>query len=123
QGREACRHQTFAKGGDHAAGDENEPRHGRKDLLKGGVTAQAVESHAAEKIPPREGTATQGKRAVISWQDRFEQASRSVGSPQRPRPPAGRWSPVRQAPRAPGSAVPGAHLTAARSSTARCRAS
>src|SRR3546814_13552048 len=48
QGREACRHQTFAKGGDHAAGDENEPRHGRKDLLKGRVTAKAVESGAVE---------------------------------------------------------------------------
>src|SRR3546814_16453363 len=40
QGREACRHQTFAKGGDQAAGDDNEPRNGRKDLLKGGVRSE-----------------------------------------------------------------------------------
>src|SRR3546814_2995386 len=26
----ACRHKAFAKRGNHAAGDENEPRHGRK---------------------------------------------------------------------------------------------
>src|SRR3546814_7922005 len=43
QSREASRHQTFAKRGDHAAGDKNEPRHGRKDLLNGRGTAQAVE--------------------------------------------------------------------------------
>src|SRR3546814_7049007 len=35
QSREASRHQTFAKRGDHAAGDKNDPRHGRKDLLNG----------------------------------------------------------------------------------------
>ena len=28
QCRQACRHQTFAKRGDHAAGNKNEPRHG-----------------------------------------------------------------------------------------------
>src|SRR3546814_229963 len=50
QSREASRHQTFAKRGDHAAGDKNEPRHGRKDLLNGRGTAQAVESLAAENI-------------------------------------------------------------------------
>ncbi|MCY1170711.1 hypothetical protein D9M73_107980 [compost metagenome] len=32
EGGERCRHQTLAKRGDHAAGNENEPRHGRKDL-------------------------------------------------------------------------------------------
>ena len=33
QRREACRHQTFAKRGDHAAGDKNEPRHGSWALI------------------------------------------------------------------------------------------
>jgi hypothetical protein len=32
QRRQACRHQTLAKRGDHAAGYENIPRHGRKGL-------------------------------------------------------------------------------------------
>src|SRR3546814_8594633 len=53
QSREASRHQTFAKGGDHAAGDKNEPRHGRKDLPGRRGTAQAVESQTAEINPPR----------------------------------------------------------------------
>src|SRR3546814_10769491 len=41
------------------------PRHGRKDLLKGGVTAQAVESDAAEKIPPREEGAPPQRRSGL----------------------------------------------------------
>jgi len=32
QRREAGGHQALAKGGDHAAGDENEPRHGSEGL-------------------------------------------------------------------------------------------
>src|SRR3546814_3827631 len=60
------RHQTFAKRGDHAAGDKNEPRHGRKDLLNGRGTAQAVESHPAENISAGR-FCRRPKPPVISW--------------------------------------------------------
>src|SRR3546814_4779550 len=66
QSREASRHQTFAKRGDHAAGDKNEPRHGRKDLLNGRGTAQAVESHPAENISAGR-FCRRPKPPVISW--------------------------------------------------------
>ena len=42
QCRKACRHKTFAERGDHAAGDENVPRHGRRALPSELATAQAV---------------------------------------------------------------------------------
>src|SRR3546814_17170617 len=66
QSREASRHQTIAKRGDHAAGDKNEPRHGRKDLLNGRGTAQAVESHPAENISAGR-FCRRPKPPVISW--------------------------------------------------------
>ena len=41
---EACRHQTFAKRGDHAAGNENEPRHGSRALIPQQGNGQAAQA-------------------------------------------------------------------------------
>src|SRR3546814_13886571 len=57
---------TLFRSGDHAAGDKNEPRHGRKDLLNGRGTAQAVESHPAENISAGR-FCRRPKPPVISW--------------------------------------------------------
>src|SRR3546814_5059769 len=66
QGGEARRHQTFAKRGDHAAGDKNEPSHGRKEVLNGRGTAKAVESNQAENISDGRFGRRQ-KQQVIYW--------------------------------------------------------
>ena len=44
QRREARRHETLAKRGDHAAGDKNEPRHGSRGLSGREGFGQAAES-------------------------------------------------------------------------------
>ena len=44
QCRKRCRHQPFAKRGNHAAGDKNKPRHGRMRLDPGNPARQGRES-------------------------------------------------------------------------------
>ena len=44
KGSKRCRHKTFAKRGDHATGDKNEPCHGRKGLSYLCTKTQARES-------------------------------------------------------------------------------
>src|SRR3546814_1205877 len=70
---------------------------GRKDLLKGRVTAQAVESGAVEIFSAARGKArVRRKRRLISWQERLERAPAPAGSPLRPRRQAGRRSEERR---------------------------
>ena len=44
KGGKRCRHKTFAKRGDHATGDKNEPCHGRKGISYLFTKTQARES-------------------------------------------------------------------------------